>query len=67
MFNTQKSPLPKAVGTGGGGAKGHVPPQYLELPVVVPLQYFQEILELNFYLPYTHLLIALTKKGSHAY
>ena len=47
MFNTQKSPLPKAVGT-GGGAKGHVPPQYLELPVVVPLQYFQEILELNF-------------------
>ena len=39
----------RAVGT--GGAQGHVPPQYLEQPVVVPLQYFQQILGLTKWVP----------------
>ena len=39
----------RAVGT--GGAQGHVPPQYLEQPVVVPLQYFQQIWGLTNWVP----------------
>ena len=39
----------RAVGT--GGAQGHVPPQYLEQPVVVPLQYFQQIWGLTKWVP----------------
>ena len=39
----------RAVGT--GGAQGHVPPQYLEQPVVVPLQYCQQIWGITKWVP----------------
>ena len=39
----------RAVGT--GGAQGHLPPQYLDQLVVVPLQYFGEISVLNKWVP----------------